>query len=271
MRNVRGRCYCDVVSVREKIERTDMAHETAIIEVKNSGLTASAALDKGVRIWHDEEAGRFDSASPGYIHTAPITTKRAAEYLMGSDDYEVNSGNSVVVPLVDESKVKRSQQKIRLTLTAAEFKKARGSLYLLTPKVKAALTPGLAYEGFTISKFPAARKAVAATTEGKASTKYRLVWESRFGGKTVSKKLHDSQAAARKAGVNFMNSPEGKDYVRADIEGVVVREGGSTALVTIERPIPDTVVVEVEVTVAKLPANPERHRAGYLVAFDYHH
>ncbi len=247
-----------------------MSHETAMIEVKNPTLSTSAALDEGIRIWYDEEANRYDDARPGYIRTAPITTKRAAEYFIDSDGYLVNSDNSVVVPLVDESKVKRSKQKIRLTLTADEFKEMRGSTYLLAPKVKAALAPGLAFEGFTVSKFPAARKAVAVTTEGKASTKYRLVLETRFGGNTVSKKLHDSQAAARKAGVDFLNSKEGQGYVRVEIEGVVVREGGSAALVTIERPVPESVVVEVEVTVAKLPVSADRHRVGYLVGFDFH-
>jgi len=250
-----------------------MGHATAIIHLSLDELpekvTASSVMGAAISKWHDEEAERWSDARAGSPGFSPLMSRETAEraiYKAGT----ISDGVSKIIPLTDDYAEKTTT--LRLQVTAKELKELRrNSIWEL-------LDAGRFGEDavkIEIDSLPKLRAPRAEATPGKAVTSYRITdhrgrpFEKPWGQEEHStlSMPYPSQAAARAAAVEHMNNnPQVSSLA---VEAFIQRDTGSTALVTISRPEPESATASFKVTTEKPKANAKVH--GYLVAFDYHH
>jgi len=199
------------------------------------------------------------------VRTERMTPTAARRHINPAID-DLNSA-AVIIPVFREEDTITTVEKIKVTFTGQELTKLHQDNYtedLVINKVEAIIGVGKV-ESVQSFKLPAKRKPVATATEGKAVTKYEVAGDY---GHIVAQGF-DSQADARAAALKLMEKETkyGALYVRAHIERE--GEGGGLNLVSISRPVPESVEIEVKANV--VTAKPNAKIDKFFVAITVYH
>jgi hypothetical protein len=199
-----------------------------------------------------------------YIERTQSMTPTAARRHIYSAIDDLSSG-AIIIPVFREEDITMTVEKIKVTFTGQELTKLYQDNYsedLIINKVEAIVGVGKV-ESVQNFKLPAKRKPVATATEGKAVTKYEIAGDY---GNIVAQGF-DSQADARAAALKLMEkeTKHAALYVRAHIE----REGDELNLVTISRPVPESIEIEVKANIAT--AKPNAKLGKFFVAYTVYH
>lgn len=243
----------------------------------NRPTIESAAISVVVETWRDEECGRFENECIGSTSLrAPLTldlAERAVDSSALPNEWHVNSGRTVVVPIVDDADVKVAERRITVELSAEEAATLLGRLasgehglrqasYQAHELALRELGPGVV--SAVVVKSPKRRSPAAKTTEGAAALEYFLVADGL--SLTLPTETASSQSKARQAAIAYAESHP--NVRRLEVHARMVRPG-SAALVVIERPEPASTTFTLAVQLATV--KPGAATIGYHVAFDSHH
>lgn len=247
-------------------------HSTESITIPATpNMTSDEAIELAViQLSHPDWV---DNSSIGEIDVLPKMTERQANLANGSDEYEVFSWQSYLIPIVADSDSVTTTKTHTVPLTKKQLDSLRGMVsrgrtndYTLTNYVKSLF--GLDVVDWSVASLPTARKAVATATEGKAVTTYQVVsftpWEGSPQLQIVAEK--ESQAEARATALELMNADA--TYHRLAVRAKVNRESGEEDLVTITRPVPEESNVKLNITMTTV--KPEATVVSYRFLFDYH-
>jgi hypothetical protein len=239
--------------------------ETRYLPVEgNEKTSTNALLSEAVSDWYDNDNFGRGNSNEGYgVRTDVMTAFAAHRYIEANHSQVAN--DSVVIPIISEEDEVITTKKVKMTVSASAVKAVQNGYPEYESEQRAVEAYGLNVTSAEIVKVPAIRKAVAAATEGKSLTLYRIISH----GNIIAKGF-ESQASARAEAIRLVNSdaPSEKRYTDLTVGAYVIREGGNDALVTISRPVPTE--VEVDVLVKFTTIKPGAKASRYMVAFDYH-
>lgn len=236
-----------------------------------------AAISAAVDTWRDEECERFEDARIGTTSLrAPLTldqAERAVDNYALPNEWLVSSGQTVVVPIVDEDDTTVTEKRISVDLSAEDAAVLLGRLasgehglrqaaYQAHEVALRELGPSVV--SASVVKSPKRRAPVAKATEGAAALAYHLVADGMT--LTLAPDAASSQSKARSAAITYAESHS--SVRRIEVRARMVRPE-TAALVVIERPEPTSSSFALTVEVATV--KPGAAIIGYYVGFDSHH
>jgi len=238
-------------------------------------------LNEAVTIW-ERDSSAYEHADPRPAKmTEPVAEQNLGRYLAYLDHLaqEQEEDWSFVTPVAAPDSVVTKTSTVKVTLDRGMIAKLRTRRFGAEADLRRILHgqfPPHVLGDVEVVSLPAARKPVAAATEGKAKTVYviKLVedtWGLAPGVHNALNADYPSQAEARQKAVALLT--EHPELPGLHIEAAVVREreGGqrSRALVTVTRPEPAEASVTLRVTTHTVKPNPTV--GVYHVAFLYKH
>ncbi len=251
-----------------------MGHDTAEATVIADTNDLNKIVNTAVRRWYDEDAGRWSDARPGTPKLYPLMTPNQINVLLSAEDFIVTEdGYTAIFPITDSVPVKHEKRmKIQAPGKLVEDLKRGDWEARRTFRKLVADLVGKDFSDCEVLKFPASRKPIAETTEGKAITVYNVYGVDNRRLDLLASCV--SQAAARAkalelAGEEKLSAGNYIKYETFEVRPVIERESGDKAVVRVVRPTAETVSVEVKVATERFPADAKV--THYRVMFDYHH
>lgn len=249
-----------------------MGHHLYITDISaEAGMTPQKALNAAVGELSEEYGNSVNGASISHVRNRSAVSRSVA-VLMSREYEEMSVYTAEVIPVVTANSVTVKHRKHKVVVNAEELALIRGYSNSSHADGELQDTSGIIMDklaselsdiaSITIAALPKAKKAVAAVTEGAAVTVYLVV--DAFNRQIVSGNF-PTQAAARAAGVELVNSGKAKE---ASVVARVIRDTGIPALVRITRPEPETATLTVTVTTETV--KPKHVVDHYRVAFFYH-
>lgn len=259
--------------------------EVDAIEVSRGYSKADEILSAAIRDWGDNEASRHESFNGGPalifpVTPGPLVTRRIEERL----GYDFMS-KSPVVPLMDKRDFVVKKRKVTVKLNNDEWHEYSGpnSYELLRRKIAEQMPEAVRRDisGYRVlvidpqtgkedprkfwndstAGWKISSSIEADTSGGKAKTVYRMVVD----GRTDTRNEYETMAAARAAGVAYLETHPAS--LKVEVIGEVKRED-KTALVKLSRKV-RSATAKFEVSYIQLK-NTNPRTDGYYVSFSYH-
>jgi hypothetical protein len=172
---------------------------------------------------------------------------------------------AVIIPVFRDEDITTTFEKFKVTFTGEDIIKMDRGYYtedLVIRKIEAIIGFGKV-ESTLGFKLPARDKPVATVAKGEATTKYEIVGEHK---QSITRGFI-SESDARAAAIELVeDEPE---HGALSIRGYIETEGGDLDLVTISRPVPES--IEVEVTAEVATAKPNAKLGNFFVAVTVYH